>query len=322
MKKIIIYLLVNLVLYLSIETLYGQVLSSPIGGLAGSPMRMGFGARGIGMGNALTAVLSGQLDAYYNPASLPFVTSRTFNATYCILSLDRRLNFLSYTTNVKPNAGLSIAVINAGVSNIDGRNYDGLHTQVYSTSENSFMLSFGLKPDTSLSIGMTTKILYYSLFEGIKSTTLAVDFGSIILLKPELTIGIVIQDIGAKYKWDTSKLYGLRGNVIIDRFPLRKRIGIGWNSNKLNFILSGELEFIGKLRCVRFGTEISPVKGLSIRGGVDQITLNSDVQVKPSMGFAFEKTFSKWATVFHYAYVFEPYSLSGINVLTLSIELK
>ena len=37
-------------------------------GLAGAPMRMGFGARGMAMGNAMTAVTSGDVQSYYNPA--------------------------------------------------------------------------------------------------------------------------------------------------------------------------------------------------------------------------------------------------------------
>jgi len=39
--------------------------SSSDGGLAGGPMRMGFGARGLAMGNAMTAVISGDVQSYY-----------------------------------------------------------------------------------------------------------------------------------------------------------------------------------------------------------------------------------------------------------------
>ena len=42
------------------------------GGLAGAPMRMGFGARGMAMANALTAVKTDDETGYYNPALVPF----------------------------------------------------------------------------------------------------------------------------------------------------------------------------------------------------------------------------------------------------------
>ena len=49
-------------------------------------------------------------------------------------------------------------------------------------SENAFLFSFGLKPASNFAFGVTAKILYYSLFEGIKSTTASVDVGAIYLL--------------------------------------------------------------------------------------------------------------------------------------------
>lgn len=107
--------------------------SSSDAGLAGAPMRMGFGARGMAMGNAMTAVTSGDVQSYYNPALVPFETEPTAVATYGVLSLDRTLNFLSYTKSLKPNAGFSLSLINAGVGNIDGRDRDGIHTETYST---------------------------------------------------------------------------------------------------------------------------------------------------------------------------------------------
>lgn len=301
--------------------LQGQI-SSPIGGLAGGPMRMGFGARGIAIGNALTAVTDGKLDAYYNPAVLPFVSSPTFNVSYCVLSLDRKLNFLSYSNRIKPSAGISLSLINSGVGNIDGRNYDGLHTQDYITSENSFMLSFALNPAPTFSVGITAKILYYSLLEDIKSTTASLDFGTLIFLPYNFTLGIVIQDIGAKYKWDTSKRYGLLGNITEDRFPLRKRIGLSWKQKGFPLLASGEFEYIGSSSFIRLGSEYEIINGLHLRGGIDQIAINSDVSAKPAIGFSFEKNFTTWAPSIQYAFVFEPYSPSGINVITISIVLK
>ena len=65
-------------------------------------MRMGFGARGMAMGNAMTAVISGDGQSYYNPAIVPFESEPTVAASYGVLSLDRKLNFLSFTESLKP----------------------------------------------------------------------------------------------------------------------------------------------------------------------------------------------------------------------------
>lgn len=293
---------------------------SSIGGLAGAPMRMGFGARGIAMGNAMTAVINGDIQAYYNPAALPFESAPTAVAAYSVLSLDRRLNYLSYTQSLKPNAGISLSIINAGVGDIDGRNGDGIHTKMYSTSENAFMFTFGLNPEPRFSLGVTVKVLYFVLYEGVKSTTAAIDFGVLFPLSEEFTLGAVVQDINAKYKWDTSPLYGINGNSSVERFPLRKRIGISWSPSKYSLLVSSELEAIGSAAFVRIGSEIEIYDGVHLRGGIDQIALNADLPAKPALGISVQTKLSKWTPAFQYAYVFEPYSPSGIHILSFSLR--
>ena len=310
-----------LISYVMFMTAHSQLQnSSSIGGLAGAPMRMGFDARGMAMGNAMTAVINGDVQSYYNPAIVPFETEPTVVATYGVLSLDRTLNFLSYTKNVKPDAGFSLSIINAGVGNIDGRDRNGNHTETYSTSENAFMFSFGLKPVPKFALGITAKILYFSLFEGVKSTTAAVDAGVVYMLSQDFTLGCVIQDITAKYKWDTSQLYGQLGSSSSDYFPLRKRVGLSWIPKDYPIIVSGEFEAIGSALFARAGSEIKVYEGVHVRGGIDQIALNADLPAKPSLGISLQTTIVNWTPSFQYTYIFEPYSPSGIHILTIALR--
>ncbi len=303
------------------STALGQMQSSSsLGGLAGAPMRMGFGARGIAMGNAMTAVINGDLQAYYNPSILPFESVPTVVAAYSVLSLDRRLNYLSYTRSLKPNAGISFSIINAGVGNIDGRDRDGAHTETYSTSENSFMLSFGLRPVPKFSFGITVKLLYYNLVQEIKSTTASIDIGALYLLSDELTLGLAVQDINSKYKWDTTPLYGINGNSSVELFPHRNRVGISWSPAKYSFLVSSEFEAIGSATFLRLGSEIEIFDGVHIRGGIDQIALNTNLPAKPALGLSVQTKLSTWTPAFQYTYVFEPYSLSGIHILSFSLR--
>jgi len=59
-----------------------------IGGLAGSAMRMGFGARGMTMGNSAGAMTNDDGLSYYNPAAVPFQTERTAYVSTGFLPLD------------------------------------------------------------------------------------------------------------------------------------------------------------------------------------------------------------------------------------------
>src|SRR5437870_9627008 len=110
MKKLILILFL-----ISSCTAYSQ-----IGGYAGSFTRMGFGSRGISMGNAMTSVTKGDVLGYYNPALSSFQNEHLINLSYSFLSFDRTLNFVSYTKNFKlpkqesGGAGITISWINSG----------------------------------------------------------------------------------------------------------------------------------------------------------------------------------------------------------------
>lgn len=301
---------------------YGQTGSSELGGLAGAPFRLGFGARGIGMGNAMTAVPYGNVSSYYNPALVPYQPTPTVLLSYGSLTMDRRLNFLSYTQHLNPDAGLSVGIINAGVSNIDGRDNDGQQTETYSTSENEFFFTFGLMPSDRLTFGVTAKVLYYSLYTDVKSTTFGADLGALYSLSDELRLAFVVQDLLSKYKWDTSKLYGESGSSYVNDFPTRKRLGLSYHSHDLRMIAAGEVEWIGSATYARLGVELQLFSGLEIRGGIDQISFAREVTAKPSFGFSVQTEVASWSPRIDYAYVIEPYVSTGMHYLTLSISFQ
>jgi len=112
-------------------------------------------------------------------------------------------------------------------------------------------------------------------------------------------------------------------NLVIsssDYFPLRKRIGLSWIPKIYPIILSGEVESIGSALYVRAGSEIEVYDGVHIRGGIDQIAINADLPAKPSLGISLQTKVANWTPSFDYAYVFEPYSPSGIHILSLTLS--
>ena len=291
--------------------------TSKLGGLPGAPIRMGFGAEGIGFGNALVALRSNKTTGYYNPALLPFQESPVAFVSAGFLSLDRNLNFLSYSRPVAPSGGISIAIINAGVSDIEGRDSDGRRTGTFSTSENAFFLSFGVRIDPRVSIGISTKILYYHLYTDINSTTVGFDFGMAALITEELTLGLALQDIGSKYKWNTTDLYGVNGNATTDRFPLRKKIGLAYTSSSLPLRASIESEHISGVFLLRTGAEFQLIPEFVLRAGVDQISLSDDVLPKTAFGFTTTTMLGTLTTFLSYTFVVEPYAPGGFHLLAI-----
>jgi len=306
-----------------------------ISSMPGAFSRMGFGARGMGMGNAMSAVTEGNLVSYYNPALSAFQENNSFQTSYSILSLDRSLNFLNFTkrfdfyskdandkTSVpRSSAGISVGLINSGVSKIDGRDNNGNKTGDLSTSENQFFLGLSNRFSRKLAIGISVKFYYYKLYDKISSTELGLDLGALYKINYAWNLSLMISDINSKYKWDTSTLYQEQGTTTTEVFPILKKIGVSYYNKKYKIVTDVEFENSNAgTNILRAGIEYNIYEGLFIRGGIDQFNLsNFDYTSNPSLGFSYIKNFGNLDIGVDYAFVIEQYSpqdrhIIGVNV--------
>ncbi len=332
MKKFIIIIFIPFA-----GILFAQPKISKINSMPGAFSRMGFGARGIGMGNAMSAVTEGNLVAYYNPALSVFQEKNSIQSSYTFLSLDRSLNYLNFTRrfdfyskndtskNRKPrsSAGLSAGIINSGVSKIDGRDNQGNKTGDLSTSENQFFLAFANRFSEKLAIGIELKLYYYKLYEDIKSTGVGIDLGAVYRINKNFNLAVSISDINSKYKWDTSPVYDQEGTTTKDNFPVLKKIGLRYKDNASRLIIAADFESSNaESNIIRAGVEYNIIEKLYLRAGLDQFNFsNSDSPVRPSLGFSYFKEFGKTTFGIDYAFVVEPYSPQDRHVVGLSVNL-
>jgi hypothetical protein len=291
--------------------------------LAGQPgafSRMGFGARGMAMGNALSAIPTGELSSYYNPALAPLAGYRSGSASFGILSLDRSLNFLSYSMPLPPKAGLALGLINSGVSGIDGRDGDGVQTGALRTSENLIFLGFGIRPGQDFSLGVNIKMHHYHLYTSVTSVTVGFDFGAYFQATPELGTALTFRNINSRYKWDTGPLFGQQGQTSEDRFPQLVTLGVSYRIADSLAILGAEVEFSNKETILaRAGVEVSLIPEVTVRAGVDRVDLQDKGNgIKPSVGFTLRKTLGNWTPAIHYAFIVEPFSPTDLHMITVS----
>lgn len=329
------------VFYLSVALLFsGALIAQPkfteISTKPGAFSRMGFGARGIGMGNAMSAVTTGNLVSYYNPALSPFQENNSFQTGYSILSLDRSLNFLSFTRKFdfystknssddnKPSrtAGISVGIINSGVSGIDGRDNNGLPTGELSTSENQFFLSVANRFSEKFSMGISVKFYYYKLYEEITSNALGLDIGALYKVNNYWNISLMLSDINSKYEWDTSPIYGQQGLATKDEFPLMKKVGVSYFNPDIKLLTALEFENSNAgTNIIRVGAEYNIFENLFLRGGIDQLNLsNTDSGLKPSLGFSYSKAFGEWIVGIDYAFMIEQYSSSDRHIIGINLQ--
>lgn len=303
----------------------------------GAFSRMGFSARGIAMGNAMGAVIDGNLVGYYNPAIASFQKEIAFSAAYTFLSFDRSLNFISFGKNfelgkkrdeegnwMKPQsvAGISVGIINSGVSGIEERDNQGIKTGDLSTSENLFFVSVSNRFSDRMSVGITFKFYYYKLYENITSTGVGFDFGVLFKAAENLSFSALISDLNSKYKWNTNDLYGQYGSLTENSFPLRKEIGAAYKLSNYNLLLTAEFENIdSETNYLRGGIEYSPLTNLAFRAGMDNYNIsNSEIPVKPAFGFNYNYKIDDYVVGIDYAYGFEPYSPNDFHVISLNFK--
>ncbi len=330
-------LLLITILISSVELL-SQPKTSQISSMPGAFSRLGFAARGMAMGNAMTSVTTGSVNSYYNPALNPFIDDNSIQIGYTFLSLDRKLNFVQLsksfiqykrdsegnkTDEIYSKAGLTFGIINSGVDNIDGRDNSGIPTKTYSTSENLFFLSVGINPSEKLSIGLTAKYFHYSLFDKMTSTAVGFDLGVTYKLSERLTLGGFIGDINSKYRWDSTPLYSEEGNNFYDYFPVLKRVGISYLLPKNFGIIATDFETTSYgTKILRIGTEINLVDFLKLRAGIDRLNLeNDDMTPQISFGFGLNKTLMERFFELNYAFVTEPYAVFDKHIISIGIRL-
>ncbi|MGQ9558890.1 MAG: hypothetical protein ACUVWA_00105 [Candidatus Oleimicrobiaceae bacterium] len=252
-----------------------------IGGYAGAFLRLGVAPRAQAMGDAFVAVPEGASVGLYNPAGVALLNDLQAEAVAGVLSLDRALYVLSFAVPVRPkgigamDGGLGLSWVHAAVTNIDGRDADGVQIGTFSNAENAFVFTFALRPHRVVGVGITGAILYNRL-PGVTrdngtlaSSGVGINVGVMVMPLPRLVVAAAVHNINAKYTWNTEKVYE-RGTSVVDRFPVSLRAGASYRPSFGWLLTSAEVEqsdLQGTL--LRCGVEAVIARQLALRAGVD-----------------------------------------------------
>ncbi len=333
------------------------------GGQAGGFLRMGVGARAMAMGGGSSAMADDATAVYYNPAGLAFLKGRHVGFTLNSMALDRTLSSAGYAQSFgsehgrgrgsefrlegdddtdtdtdtdgdsaavpvharKPmQAGFSVAWLGAGVDDIDGRDYDGNHTRMYSNWENAFYFSFAVKPAPVLSIGFSAKLLW-STFphladdgKAMSATGLGFDLGVMVRPVPSVTLGASVHDLRSRYTWDSQKMYE-RGSQTVARFPVGFSTGAAWLGFSGRVLATVRLDQYKAVlengsrnlpMGVSAGIQFEPVRDIFLRTGVRDKDF--------TFGGGYSRTVFSKRTELDYAFVPDPVAPRGNHVFSWS----
>lgn len=313
---------------------------------AGSFTQMGFSARGIAMGNALVADNFGETSAYYNPGAAPFLAEQHLELTYSALTFDRNLQFLNFSTPMKPQAGLTIGLIHAGVSNFDGRDNSGYHTGTFGINEYAVFAGFGTRVSEKVGLGIRFTYHAADYYENVEPAKgLGLSLGMSIKASPQVRLGFTVDDLIAKNLWDTGTLYEENGKETSDAYPTRLRVGAAYQLMQGKLLLTAEsqtnvakrtytsaaaglnggesvdLSETTTLRLaaeqLKLGAEYQLAEPFTLRAGVDRIGQGA----LPSLGFGLKQKFGELRLRLDYAFKLEPYQTGTMHLLSVRMGL-
>lgn len=238
-------------------------------------LRLGAGARSIGMGGAFTAIADDATATVWNPAGLGSAADLSLNFSTQQLDLDRSHNFIAVTKALGSAGSIGLAVTNAGVSGIQQYDAKERYGGTFNYSANAYSLSYGIGFG-NFGIGLTGRMLADNFgAEGVESQSGfgGVDVG---LMGHALHIDVGEEKVPTFHYGLAAKYLGAALGE--DTVPMVISVGAAYNlymGNVVTFAADLEQEMVNldeSATSLRLGAEYTIVTykstALAIRGGV------------------------------------------------------
>ena len=139
-------------------------------------LRLGAGARSIGLGGAFTAIAEDATATVWNPAGLGSSSDLNLNISTQRLSLDRSHTFIALTKTLGTYGSIGIAATNFGVSDYELYDAKGEYGGKSNYSANAYSLSYGVAFG-QFNAGLTGRILTDNF--GVESVENQSGFGGV-----------------------------------------------------------------------------------------------------------------------------------------------
>jgi len=239
-------------------------------------LRLGAGARSLGVGGAFTAVADDATSTVWNPAGLPTIWTPSvkdwaFTVFTTRQAFDSKHNFIGIVKKLNEKSSFGFSWINVGVDDIIGFDNTGVATgERFDYSSNAIALSYG-HAFQDFNLGATVRLLTDNFdLEGIDGETGFGGFDLGVLGTAYYKTVNGQKTPGVKYG---ATLRNLGGSVADGDVPVLLNLGVSYKlfrKNTATFSFDIEREFVDlpeSTTGVRLGVEYLIAKTFAIRGG-------------------------------------------------------
>lgn len=262
-------------------------------------LRMGAGARALGMGGAFVGVADDATAMFWNPAGLAWTSGWEVTGMYTAgMNVDRQYNYVGFSRNGDTFA-YGLQWINAGMQDIVQRNENGLDQGEFNFGDNAFSLSLA-KGFDMFALGVTGKYLRQSVGAEVAGDEAVSGFGVDLGLGMGLTdwarVGLSVQNVagqlGTVDKVNTIPAT-LRAGLAIMPIPgLTTAFDLEKTRDEDDYVFHGGAEF---------AVPVTEELGTALRLGINDDRFAGGIGLRYNI------------LTFDYAYVVEPEKFLGEN---------
>jgi len=301
---------------LSIVVLCGFVAAAAEdgdGGLGGAYLQVPIGARPTALGGAYVAISDDGAGPLYNPAGIANLRKALFTSSYRLMQLDRTMGYVSLLIPTARSSTLGFSWLYAGSGSVEARNTDGDLLGYDLTQHNhSFSVMFAKRFESYLAAGFRGSY-HHSQFAEMTSFSVALDLGVVLYISQlykrekretmavqDITVGFVIRNLGAKYRWNNEKYLvkhstGVMGTEQEDGIPIEVGLGGSARFMKRKLVLAADVNGDEETRFTfHGGAEYFVSPQLALRAGY------GDKRLSAGTGYVFN--FSNTVLAIDYAF--------------------
>ena len=275
-----------LALFLSIS--FTQTVSKT-GTTAAQFLKIGIGARALGMGGAYSAVSNDATALYWNPAGLASIKKNEIILDHQDWILDVDLDFIGGSYNTPfGTIGAAISAMYMGEMEVTTTHSPEGTGEKFNAGSIMGQLTFSRSLTDRFSFGISTKIIRESIYNS-KANGLALDLGTLYDTQiPGLTMGMSISNYGTKMQMEGRDLLlqtevdpslesdpiNINANFATDRFelPLIFRFGLAYKKslpNNLSILFAVDaLHPNDNTESINLGSELTFKDFLFLRSGL------------------------------------------------------
>lgn len=306
MKKIISLVIAVGLLFSLVNVSFAKEFSK-VGTVGAQFLKIGMGARYVGMGEASVACVNDAYAMYWNPAGLTQLSQTNLSLTNVDWIMDVQLNHVTFGKPWGDYAafGVSLTALNMGemeVTTVENPEGTG---ETFNASSYSLSLGYARKFTDRFSVGISGKYIWERISEE-RASGFALDFGTLFYTGfRSLRLGMNIANLGPELKVDGPELGAyynpqpgnpnyddVKSKLAVDPYdlPLTFRIGLAYDlietpESKLTVSLEAKHPN-DNLQQVSFGGEYLWKELFSLRGGYkfnyeeEGFTFGSGVKLK------------------------------------------